>query len=222
MKRSKVGAERKKRGGKEGSSQQQDSQHYELQLENIDSKKEKKKKRRRVSDQSDPSTDSQLARGHRPCGNLALLATVLRPAVGHVTLDQPVAGLHELHHVDDLLERHDGCRDSSDDPRPEAVNLVGPCQLQRPGAPGAVVQIGWGCLGGAIGERLKEGRRERRRGEREEIEADEESFVKGAADEQNGLVDRWSVTRQNRFVAGRTRRCYLPCYCSTSTRSSCG
>lgn len=53
-----------------------------------------------------------------------------------VTLCKHFAGIDKLDHVDNLLEEHHWGRDTSDDPGPEAVNLVGTSHFQSAGAPG--------------------------------------------------------------------------------------
>lgn len=51
---------------------------------------------------------------------------------------------------------------------------------------GGVSGLGGGQLG--VGDGLQERRGQGRRGERQEVQADEEGFVGGAADEQNELI----------------------------------
>lgn len=60
----------------------------------------------------------------------------------HVALRQPPAGIDQLHHVDKLLEQHDGRRDAGNHPRPVAIDFVGARQLERTGAPGAGEEAG--------------------------------------------------------------------------------
>ena len=42
-----------------------------------------------------------------------------------ITLSDPLAGLHELNNVDELLGRHDGEGGDGEDPRNGAVHFVG-------------------------------------------------------------------------------------------------
>lgn len=84
--------------------------------------------------------------------------------VGDVSLNQPVTGVHELHNVDDLLQRHDGEGYAGDHPGPPAVDLVSASHLQSSGTPRAGEDTSWGRarLDGSLGRFLKEGRREGR------------------------------------------------------------
>ena len=53
-----------------------------------------------------------------------------------IALGQPARRLDQLHDVDELLGGHDRTRHAGNDPRPEAVHLVGARQLERAGAIG--------------------------------------------------------------------------------------
>lgn len=109
--------------------------------------------------------------------SLAVRATRL-----DITLRQHLTGIDQLNDVDILLERHHRGRNDSDDPGYLAVNLVRARHLQSAGTPGAgketarrrvgrVTGLGGGWL--RIGDRLQESGRQNRRGEREEVDADE-------------------------------------------------
>ncbi len=114
---------------------------------------------------------------------LLLRCEPLRPPGLNITLGQPPAGLNELDHVDDLLQRHDRETDTGDDPWPEAVHLVGSCELE--GA--STVRVGEDVaqerrvhLGTLldrrrrmIGDRLQKVRGEERAAERQQIEGNE-------------------------------------------------
>lgn len=116
-----------------------------------------------------------------------------------VTLCEPAAGVDQLDNVDKLLEQHDRGRDAGDNPGPEAVDLVGAGHLKSAGTPGAseeTARHGVGRVSGlhrgglGITDRLEERRREDRRGEGEQIEADEEKLIESAANEQDNLVEQ--------------------------------
>lgn len=133
-----------------------------------------------------------------PAGLGSLALVLLGQALGlphsNVSLSQPLARFDDLDHVDELLEEHDGEADTSDDPRPEAVHLVGTRQLERRGAVGAGEDLPQQCLVDLrsrldiIYERsLQKSRGECGRGEGEQIQRDEEELVQGAADEEERL-----------------------------------
>lgn len=120
------------------------------------------------------------------------------PAGLEVTLSHPAGGIDHLHHIDELLKGHDGERDAGDDPGPGALELVGTGHLEGTGAPWAGEETGRlrvggvsGLSGGGLGFRdgLQERGRQNGRGEGEKVEADEESLVESAADEQDGLSE---------------------------------
>lgn len=117
----------------------------------------------------------------------------------NVALGQPPARLDDLDDVDELLEEHDGETDASNDPRPEAVHLVGARQLERRGAVGARKDLPQQrlvhlcpCLDVIHDRGLQQGRGECGRGEGEQVERNEKGLVQGAADEQ----ERLEVSRQ--------------------------
>lgn len=103
--------------------------------------------------------------------------------------------MDELNDIDDLLQQHNRRRNGRDDPRQTAINLIRPRHFQRSRTPGASKETGRRRMGGITGLHgarlglggLEERRREGGRGEREEVDADEEEFVQGAADEQDRL-----------------------------------
>lgn len=119
----------------------------------------------------------------------------LRPPTLSIPLRKPLARLHQLHDVEYLLARHDGEADTRDDPGPEGVHLVGARELHRPGAAGRGEDVARrvgraaGLRGGArvSGVRWEEGWGEDWGGEGEEVKSDEEEFVEGAEDEEDGL-----------------------------------
>lgn len=107
-----------------------------------------------------------------------------------------MAGIDQLDDVDKLLECHDGRRDTGDYPRQGAVNLVGSGEFQSTSAPGTGEEAVGLRVGGISGlrrcrlgivDRLQERRRKGRRGEREQVKANEEDFVEGTADEKHCL-----------------------------------
>lgn len=113
-----------------------------------------------------------------------------------VTLGHPLAGINHLDDVDKLLERHDRGRNTGDDPRPEAIDLVRTSQLKSAGTPRAGEQAaglgvrGVSGLGGgwlSIGDRLQKGGGEGGRREGQQVEADEEKLVQAAAEKENDL-----------------------------------
>ena len=139
------------------------------------------KERRRASNHGMPCPFNSPRKGKTNPQDRSFSSVLLSlaggPTVGDVALHQPFAGFDHLHDVDELLQGHDGSGNAGNDPRPEAIDLVGASQLQRPGAPRVV-----GALHG-----LEQGWGEHRRRERQEVEADEENFVGSAADEQHSL-----------------------------------
>lgn len=126
----------------------------------------------------------------------------LRLTHSNIAFGQPLARLHDLDDVDELLEEHDGEADAGQNPRPEAVHLVSAGQLEGGGAVGAgeelaqqsPVNLSSGL--DVIHDRcLQQGRRECRRGEGEKVEGDEEELVGGTADEEEDLVGLTSAKR---------------------------
>lgn len=153
-----------------------------------------------------------------------LLPALLRLPIRKVALNQPLARMHHLDNVDDLLQRHDRRRNPRDHPRPEAVDLVRSGHLERSRAPWTGKQAGRRRMRGIPGLRgpglgalgwLQEGGGEGGRGEGEEVEADEEELIQRAADEQYSL---YILAFQ--FHLNQTDN--PPCYGSTDTGSSCG
>lgn len=157
-------------------------------------------------------------------------------AVLAITLCEPAARVDQLDNVDKLLEQHDRGSDASDDPGPEAVDLVCAGHLERTGTPragkktarhrvGGVSGLHRGRLGVADG--LEERGRQDRRREGEQIEADEEQLIESAANEQDNLVEqRQSVLNIHTSIATRNA---IPCCGNTGkgpsygwSRSSCG
>lgn len=126
-----------------------------------------------------------------------LVTLFLRQAGGlpslHVTLGEPPAGLDKLDDVQDLLDGHDGETNTRDDPRPERVHLVGAGQLEGGGAVRVreelaerrAIKLGSLLDGGglALAHGAEEVGREQGGGEGEEVQADEEDLVEGAASE---------------------------------------
>lgn len=150
--------------------------------------------------QATPCSGSRIGRA----GNSPLLAVLRLPSTGKVTLRQPPTGVDQLDDVNKLLEGHDGSRDTGDHPWPEAVELVRSGQFQSTGTPGAgeeaarsgvsrISRLYRGGLG--IRRRLQKRGGKSRRGEREQVETNEEELVKGAADEKDRLwnAGQWSV-----------------------------
>lgn len=126
--------------------------------------------------------------------SLPLLAVPRLPPACEVTLCHPFAGIDQLHNIDELLEGHDGSRDSSNRPWPEAVELVSSGHLQSTSTPWASEKAAWGGVsrvsrlrGGGLLSRLQKRRRKSRRGEREQVETNEEDLIKGTADEKHSL-----------------------------------
>lgn len=112
-----------------------------------------------------------------------------------------MTGIDQLDDVDILLEQHDRGRDDGNDPRNLAVNLVGARHLESAGTPGAGKEAARSRVGGVArlrggGHRIRDGLEKRgrqdRRGERQQVDANEEGLVESTADEQHGLND-WSV-----------------------------
>jgi len=114
--------------------------------------------------------------------SLGLLALALSPprqtrlaTALAIILRKPLAGVDELHDVDDLLAEHDGEADAGDDPRDGGVELVGAGELERAGGVGVGEERGGGDVGwvagleggGFAGDGLEEGGGEEGRGERE-------------------------------------------------------
>lgn len=100
----------------------------------------------------------------------------LRLTHSDVALSQPLARLDDLNNIDELLEEHDGEAAAGQHPRPEAVHLVSAGQLKGGSAVGAgkeLAQQGPVDLRSGLDvihdRRLEESRRERRRGEGEEV-----------------------------------------------------
>lgn len=151
------------------------------------------------------------------CGGLPL---AVGAACGEITLGKPLAGVHQLDDIDELLKGHDGEGDAGDDPRPGALKLVCTCHLEGTGTPGAGKEARWlrvgrvSGLGGGwlgIGNGLQKRRRQGGRREREEVEADKEGLVQGTTDEKNDLKKNGKLRETNLF------RRVLPCWCSTGT-----
>lgn len=69
---------------------------------------------------------------------LFLSGQALGLAHGNITFSKPLARLDNLYDIDKLFEEHDREADARDDPRPEAVHLVGACELER----GRAVRVG--------------------------------------------------------------------------------
>lgn len=127
-------------------------------------------------------------------GSLSLLAVPSLPPACKVTLCQPLAGIDQLHDIDELLEGHYGSRDSSDHPGPEAVKLISSGHFQSTCTPWASEKAAWGRVsrvsrlrGGGPLSRLQKRWRKSRRGEREQIETNEEKLIKATADEKHSL-----------------------------------
>lgn len=114
-----------------------------------------------------------------------------------IHLRQPLARLHELYDVDDLLRRHYGEADASEHPRDERVHLVRARELERRRAVGIGedlaeergvdlrTRVEISGAGGA--DRVEERGGEKRGREGEKVEGDEEELVRGAEDEEDGL-----------------------------------
>lgn len=127
-------------------------------------------------------------------GSLPLLAVPRLPPACEVALCHPLAGIDQLHNIDKLLEGHHGSRDSSNRPWPEAVELVSSGHFQSTSTPWASEKAAWGWVsrvsrlrGGGLLSRLQKRWRKSRRGEREQIETNEENLIKGTADEKHSL-----------------------------------
>lgn len=95
-----------------------------------------------------------------------------------------------------MLEEHDGETEAGQDPRPEAVHLVGAGQLECGSAVGAGEELTQECpvdlragLDIIHDRSLQEGRGEGRRGEGEEVEGDEEELVGSAANKEENLFE---------------------------------
>lgn len=95
-----------------------------------------------------------------------------------------------------MFEQHDRGRDAGDDPWPEAIDLVGAGHLEGTRTPRAREKAAGDGVGGVsglhrgrlgAGDGLEERGRKDRRGEREQVEADEEQLIESAANEQNNL-----------------------------------
>lgn len=73
-------------------------------------------------------------------GHLSLLGLrpgkTLRLASLNVDIGKAFAGVDELDNVDDLLAKHDGEANSSNDPGPERIHLVGTGEFESSGAEG--------------------------------------------------------------------------------------
>lgn len=73
-------------------------------------------------------------------GHLSLLGLrpgkTLRLASLNVDIGKALAGVDELDNVDNLLAKHDGEANSSNDPGPERIHLVGTSEFKSSGAEG--------------------------------------------------------------------------------------
>lgn len=120
-----------------------------------------------------------------------------------IPLRQPLTRLHQLNNINPLLERHDGEARDREDPGDGTVHLVRARHLHRRGGEGGGEEQrgrgaeGPGGRGQVAGETAvcgEQGGGDERAAEAEEVEGDEEEFVEGAGDEEDGLGG-WGLAR---------------------------
>lgn len=118
-------------------------------------------------------------------GALGLLpGQALRLPHGEIALSEPFARLDNLHNVDELLHSHNGEADGSKDPGPEGIHLVRARKLESCRAVRIREDLaqqrcidlcaGLNLHGLRVGDGVEERGRQKRRGEGQEVEGDEE------------------------------------------------
>lgn len=127
----------------------------------------------------------------------SLLGQTLCPTDLNILCAQSPAGLDHLHHVDELLDGHDGEADGGQNPWNRRVHLVCTCHLKGCSAEGVreyltknrcvELRVGNDGIASGILYGLDQVRREEGRGEGQQVECDEEELIEEACDEQDSL-----------------------------------